>query len=50
MRMVKLMSLNPARLLKLEGGRLYARGPADLTVIDPDSNGRSIREDFVAQP
>ncbi len=35
MRLVELMSLNPARLLKLEGGRLYERGPADLTVIDP---------------
>ncbi|HEY2105469.1 MAG TPA: amidohydrolase family protein, partial [Candidatus Binataceae bacterium] len=36
MRLVELMSLNPARLLKLEGGRLFVGGPADITVIDPN--------------
>jgi dihydroorotase len=35
MRLVELMSLNPARLLKLEGGRLFVGGPADITIIDP---------------
>ena len=34
-RLVELMSVNPARLLRLEGGRLCERGPADITVIDP---------------
>ena len=36
MRLVELMSLNPARLLKLEGGRLFVGGPADITVLDPN--------------
>ncbi len=35
-RLVELMSLNPARLLKLEGGRLFVGGPADITVINPN--------------
>jgi len=35
-RLVELMSLNPARLLGLEGGRLREGGPADMTVIDPN--------------
>ena len=35
-RMIELMSLNPARLLKLDGGRLYKGGPADMTIIDPE--------------
>ncbi|MGC7879624.1 amidohydrolase family protein, partial [Desulforudis sp. 1190] len=29
------MSLNPAAILGVEGGRLEAGGPADITVIDP---------------
>ncbi len=33
---VQRMSLNPARLLGVEGGRLEEGGVADLTVIDPD--------------
>jgi len=33
-RMVELMSLGPARLLKLPGGTLTIGGPADLTVLD----------------
>jgi dihydroorotase len=35
MRLVELMALNPARLLRLEGGRLSKGGPADITIIDP---------------
>jgi dihydroorotase len=35
-RLVELMSLNPARLLNLEGGRLGEGGPADITIIDPN--------------
>ncbi len=34
-RLVELMAVNPARLLRLEGGRLCERGPADITIIDP---------------
>jgi dihydroorotase len=34
-RLIELMSLGPARLLRLEGGRLFEGGPADITVIDP---------------
>lgn len=35
-RIVELMSVNPARLLNVEGGRLAEGVPADLTVIDPE--------------
>ncbi|HXR36324.1 MAG TPA: dihydroorotase [Candidatus Binataceae bacterium] len=35
-RLVELMALNPARLLRLPGGRLVEGGPADITVIDPN--------------
>ena len=35
-RLVEMMSLNPARLLRFEGGTLAAGAPADITVIDPN--------------
>jgi dihydroorotase len=35
-RMVEMMSLNPARLLRIDGGTLEEGGRADITVIDPD--------------
>lgn len=35
-RIVELMSVNPARLLNVEGGRLAEGEPADVTVIDPE--------------
>jgi len=35
-RLVRLMSLNPARLLRLEAGTLSPGAVADITVIDPD--------------
>lgn len=35
-RMVELMALNPARLLRLEAGTLTAGAPADLTIVDPE--------------
>lgn len=36
LRLVEMMALNPARLLRLDdAGALYEGGPADLTVIDP---------------
>jgi dihydroorotase len=35
-RMVELMALNPARLLRLEAGTLSSGGAADLTIVDPE--------------
>ncbi len=35
-RIVELMSVNPARLLQVEGGVLKAGKPADITVFDPE--------------
>lgn len=35
-RMVELMSVNPARIMKVPGGSLRAGAPADITVIAPD--------------
>src|SRR6186713_238727 len=35
-RLVELMSVNPARILRVPGGTLAAGGPADITVIAPD--------------
>jgi dihydroorotase len=35
-RLVELMSLNPARILRLPGGRLEAGAVADITVLAPD--------------
>ncbi len=35
-RMVELMALNPARLLRLNAGKLTSGAPADLTIVDPE--------------
>lgn len=35
-RLVEMMSLNPARLLRLDGGTLAAGAAADITVVDPN--------------
>jgi dihydroorotase len=35
-RMVEMMALNPARLLRLSGGSLSVGLSADITIIDPD--------------
>jgi len=35
-RMVELMSVNPAKILHVTGGRLSAGAPADLTILAPD--------------
>ncbi|KPJ49562.1 MAG: dihydroorotase [candidate division Zixibacteria bacterium DG_27] len=35
MEFFKKLSLNPATILKLQGGRLQVNAPADLTIIDP---------------
>ena len=36
LRMAELMSLNPAKILGVEGGTLREGAPADITIIDPD--------------
>jgi len=35
-RMIELLSVNPARLMKIRGGRLDEGAPADITVLAPD--------------
>ncbi len=35
-RMIELLSVNPARVLNLRGGRLDEGAPADITVLAPD--------------
>lgn len=35
-RLVELLSLNPARILNLKGGHLSTGAPADVTIFDPD--------------
>jgi len=35
-RLVEMMSLNPARLLRLDAGSLEAGRPADISIIDPN--------------
>ncbi|HXW07994.1 MAG TPA: dihydroorotase, partial [Vicinamibacterales bacterium] len=37
-RMIELLSVNPARLLRLPGGSLREGSPADITVLDPDAH------------
>jgi dihydroorotase len=37
-RFVRLLSVNPARILHVPGGSLAAGGPADVSVIDPAGN------------
>jgi dihydroorotase len=35
-RMIELMSVNPARILRVTGGTLSEGAPADVTILDPD--------------
>jgi dihydroorotase len=35
-RMVELMSVNPAKILRIPGGSLTPGAPADLTILAPD--------------
>jgi dihydroorotase len=35
-RLIELLTINPARLLKLDRGTLSPGAPADVTLIDPD--------------
>ncbi|MEN8140045.1 MAG: dihydroorotase [Thermodesulfobacteriota bacterium] len=48
-RLVELLSLNPARILKVGGGTLAKGAPADITVIDPDSSFCYERQDIVSK-
>ncbi len=43
------MALNPARLLRLPGGRLVEGGPADITVIDPNLQWEVRPGDFLSR-
>lgn len=47
-RLVEMMSLNPARLLRLDGGRLAQDGRADITVIDPNLQWQVRPEEFAS--
>jgi dihydroorotase len=39
-RMIELMSVNPARILRIPGGTLSAGAPADITILAPDLKTR----------
>jgi dihydroorotase len=39
-RLVELLSVNPARILRVQGGTLSAGAPADITILAPDLNVR----------
>ena len=46
---VELMSLRPARLLKISGGTLAPGTPADLIVVDPNLKWEVRAEDFASK-
>jgi len=48
-RMVQMMSLNPAALLRLEAGTLAAGAIADITVIDPNLEWTVTPENFLSK-
>ena len=41
-RLVELLSVNPARILRLPGGSLSEGAPADLTILAPDLPGHRL--------
>ena len=43
---IRLMTLNPAQILRLSVGRLAPGGPADLVLFDPDLGWRICPDDF----
>ncbi|MCI5129917.1 MAG: dihydroorotase, partial [Candidatus Electrothrix sp. AUS3] len=47
--LVELLSLNPARLLGVEGGTLSVGARADVTVIDPDLRFTYTEEQVVSK-
>jgi dihydroorotase len=48
-RLVEMMSLNPAALLRLDAGSLGVGGVADITVIDPDLEWTVMPEKFLSK-
>ena len=48
-RLVEMMSLNPAALLRLDAGSLGIGGVADITVIDPDLKWTVMPEKFLSK-
>jgi len=48
-RLVELLSVNPAGILKISGGTLSAGGPADVTVIHPDMEFTYTAESVVSK-
>ncbi len=48
-RMVELMAVNPARILKVSGGSLTEGAQADITVIDPDLEFLYARDQVVSR-
>ncbi|MBN2096210.1 dihydroorotase [Candidatus Peregrinibacteria bacterium] len=49
MDVIKLITFNPARLAKLESGRIRTGAPADLTIIDLDLEKKVSQEDMVSK-
>lgn len=47
--MVQLLSMNPARILGVEGGKLFDGGAADITVVDPARKYTYTRETVVSK-
>ncbi len=48
-RLVELLSVNPARILGVEGGSLAVGGPADITIIDPDAEFTFLKDQIVSK-
>jgi dihydroorotase len=48
-RLVEMMSLNPAALLRLEAGTLAVGAAADITVIDPNLEWTVAPENFLSK-
>jgi dihydroorotase len=48
-RLVELLSVNPARILRVDGGTLAEGAPADITVLAPDLTARVEAASFVSK-
>lgn len=48
-RMIELMSVNPAKILRVPGGTLSPGAPADITILAPDLNVTIDRTTFVSK-
>ena len=46
---IRKLTINPARIFKLEGGTLKAGSPADITIIDPDKKWTVKADNFQSQ-